>query len=197
MLTDSYEKEQRVKLTACYSVATRFSYEVVLYGTACTCYMYEQKIFAVKDVGMYAWVGIVVGLVESLSIRAGRTQYLCLALKWMKYCSTEVRYVLTTFVSPAKHVPSAEKLSFSGFSAQSIFPSNFSGHTLAYNMTQAICSRSHKVSRGPLVDKLEISIRKQVTRLRQYRNYRVYRSDQIRSDGSCPYLMAMPIFRIL
>jgi hypothetical protein len=48
MVTGSYEREQRMRLTACYSVATHFSYEVVSDGgTACSSYVYEQKMIAV------------------------------------------------------------------------------------------------------------------------------------------------------
>jgi hypothetical protein len=55
LLTNGYESEQRIRLTACYSVATNFSYEVISDdGSVCSSYVYEQKMVAFNDSGMCA-----------------------------------------------------------------------------------------------------------------------------------------------
>lgn len=46
------ESEQRIRLTARYSVATHFSYEVIADdGSVCSRYVCEQKMAAVNDIG--------------------------------------------------------------------------------------------------------------------------------------------------
>lgn len=49
------ETEQRIRLTACYPVATDFSYEVIPDDrSVCSIYVCEQKMVAVNDIGMCA-----------------------------------------------------------------------------------------------------------------------------------------------
>jgi hypothetical protein len=66
------ESAQRIRLTACYSVATNFSYEEIPDdGSVCSSYVCEQKMVAVNDIGMCAWVvGNVMGLEESFSVQS-------------------------------------------------------------------------------------------------------------------------------
>jgi len=46
------ESEHRIRLTACYSVATHFSYEVISDdGSVCSSYVCEHKIALVTDIG--------------------------------------------------------------------------------------------------------------------------------------------------
>jgi hypothetical protein len=52
---------------------------------------------------------LVMWIWKSLSAYGRITIFVYLVLKWIEVYFTEVRYTVTKFLSPAKHVPSAEK----------------------------------------------------------------------------------------